>query len=319
VPALAGGTRREPLAREPANARELTRRDRHERVKPRARGLDLDEHDLPRVADDEVELPAATVVVAREQPVPEALVVLERELLPLAPEQLPSIWGHRATVELRRDSTVSVRDNRGAATQRGDQMRGVLVRGHSFVIDRGAAVHANIELDLRAGLPGLAVIGLGAAPARDLRERVQAAVLNSGFAFPRRRVTVNVAPPVPRGGAPLDLAVACCVLAAEGELDPARIARVGLCAELGLGGLLRGTSAGMMVADAAAAAELRALVVAAEDREQAVLAAALPVAAGSTLGEVVSLLQRRPRASPVTAGAPLRHPRRPARASRRPG
>jgi magnesium chelatase family protein len=70
----------------------------------------------------------------------------------------------------------------------------MLVCAHAFAIDRGAAVHVDVELDLRAGLPGLAVIGLGGRPARDLRERVQAAVLNSGYGFPRRRVTVNLAP-----------------------------------------------------------------------------------------------------------------------------
>lgn len=167
----------------------------------------------------------------------------------------------------------------------------MLVRAHSFVVDRGAAVHANVELDLRAGLPGLAVIGLGGGPARDLRERVQAAVLNSGFAFPRRRVTVNIAPPAPRGGAELDLAVACCVLAAGGELDPARIVPVGLCAELRLGGELRGSGAGSAIADAAAAAGLAGIVVAPEDREPALLTQALPVASGATLAEVVRLLR----------------------------
>ncbi|HEX2701886.1 MAG TPA: magnesium chelatase domain-containing protein, partial [Solirubrobacteraceae bacterium] len=109
----------------------------------------------------------------------------------------------------------------------------MLVCAHAFAIDRGAAAHVDIELDLRAGLPGLAVIGLGASTARDLRERVQAAVLNSGYGFPRRRVTVNVAPAPRRCGSELDLAVACCVLAVAGQLDRWRLERVGLCAELG--------------------------------------------------------------------------------------
>lgn len=154
-------------------------------------------------------------------------------------------------------------------------------------------MHADVELDLRAGLPGLAVIGLGAGPARDLRERVQAAVLNSGFAFPRRRVTVNLAPPVSRGGAELDLAVASCVLAAGGELDPARLRRIGLCAELGLGGELRGSGVGSVIADAAAAAGLAGLLVASEDRDTALLAQALPIASASTLLDVVKLLRSR--------------------------
>jgi hypothetical protein len=128
-----------------------------------------------------------------------------------------------------------------------------------------------IELDLRAGLPGLAVIGLGGGPARDLRERVQAAVLNSGYGFPRRRVTVNLAPAPRRCGAELDLAVACCVLAAGGQLDRSRLERVGLCAELALGGELRPVGRVPLVADAAAQAGLAGLVVASGDRESAAL------------------------------------------------
>ena len=174
-------------------------------------------------------------------------------------------------------------------------MLDVLVRAHSFVIDRGAAVHADVELDLRAGLPGLAVIGLGGGPARDLRERVQAAVLNSGFAFPRRRVTVNIAPPVSRGGAQLDLAVACCVLAAGGELAPSRIEPLGLCAELALGGELRGSGAGGAIAEAAAALGLAGVLMAPEDREAALLSEALPVACARDLAGVVRILRAPPR------------------------
>jgi len=180
----------------------------------------------------------------------------------------------------------------------------------------------NIELDLRAGLPALAVIGLGAVSARDLRERVQAAVLNSGFAFPRRRVTVNIAPPAPRGGAQLDVAVACCVLAANGELDPLRIEGFGLAAELGLGGELRACGAGTMLADAAAAAGLTGLVVAEEDRESALLAGAVPVAGARTLVELVRLLRAPARLNERGSQRPRRElseARRLPRGARRPG
>jgi magnesium chelatase family protein len=166
----------------------------------------------------------------------------------------------------------------------------MLVRAHGFTIDRGAAGHVDVELDLRAGLPGLAVIGLGGGPARDLRERVQAAVLNSGFGFPRRRVTVNIAPPARRAGSELDLAVACCVLAAGGSIERGRLERIGLCAELGLGGELRAGGSGAAIADAASQAGLAGLVVADADREMAELAGSIPVAGAPTLRRVVELL-----------------------------
>jgi magnesium chelatase family protein len=84
------------------------------------------------------------------------------------------------------------------------------------------------------------VIGLSGAAARDARERVHAAVFTSGFAFPRKRMTANLAPAASARSAPaFDLVLACCVLAAQEELDAARLSRIGLFAELGLGGDLR--------------------------------------------------------------------------------
>ncbi len=177
----------------------------------------------------------------------------------------------------------------------------MLVRSHGFALDRGEAVALDVELDLRAGLPGLAVLGLGSGSARDLRERVQAAVLNSGYGFPRRRVTVNVAPAPRRCGAELDLAVACCVLAAAGQLASASLERVGLCGELGLGGELRASGLGAAVADAGAAAGLAGVVLAAGDRDDAANAGALPVVGAESLRQVVTLLAERRRATGASA------------------
>jgi magnesium chelatase family protein len=129
----------------------------------------------------------------------------------------------------------------------------MLVHAHGFAVARGVAAHVDVELDVRGGLPAFSVIGLGGAAARDARERVHAAVLNSGFAFPRKRMTANLAPAASARGAPaFDLVLACCVLAAQEELDAARLARIGLFAELGLRGDLRPCEG---VGAAAAAAE----------------------------------------------------------------
>jgi magnesium chelatase family protein len=172
---------------------------------------------------------------------------------------------------------------------------GVLVRAHGFAVRRGIAEHLLVELDVRAGLPSFAVVGLGGAGARDARERVQAAILNIGLTFPRKRATVNIAPASQRRlGAELDLAIACCVLAAEGHLDGPRVARLGLFAELGLGGALRPCPGVGAAAAAADAAGLHGLIVASADLLEAREAATLPVAGPSGLGEVVELLRPRP-------------------------
>jgi magnesium chelatase family protein len=178
----------------------------------------------------------------------------------------------------------------------------MLVRAHGFAVRRGIAERLLVELDVRIGLPSFAVVGLAGAGARDTRERVQAAILNIGLTFPRKRVTVNVAPASQRRlGAELDLAIACCVLAVEGHLDAARLARLGLFAELGLGGTLRpcpGVAAAAATADDAG---LRGLIVARADLREARAAATLPVAGPSELGEVVELLGR-----PIATTGPRR-------------
>ena len=167
----------------------------------------------------------------------------------------------------------------------------MLVHAHSFAINRGVAEHVHLELDTRGGLPAFSVIGLGAGAARDARERVQAAVLNSGFGFPRRRVTVNLAPAATRKGGPeLDLVLACCVLAAEHHIDADRLARIGVFAELGLGGDLRPCESADAAAEAADRAGLAGLIVARGDLRHARSASRLPVAGLESLREVAAFL-----------------------------
>jgi magnesium chelatase family protein len=167
----------------------------------------------------------------------------------------------------------------------------MLVHAHSFAIHRGLAEHVHVELDTRGGLPAFSVIGLGGGAARDARERVQAAVLNSGFGFPRKRVTVNLAPAAAhRSGAGFDLALACCVLASQDQLDADRLARVGLFAELGLGGDLRPCESAGAAAEAAEQAGLAGLIVARSDLREARGASSLPVAGLGSLRDVARLL-----------------------------
>ena len=78
-----------------------------------------------------------------------------------------------------------------------------------------------VEVDIRAGLPTFTVVGLADKAVREARERVRAALLNSGFEFPGRRITANLAPAYLRKAGPgYDLALAVGILAASGQLDP---------------------------------------------------------------------------------------------------
>ncbi len=75
-----------------------------------------------------------------------------------------------------------------------------------------------VEVDVRAGLPSYTIIGLADRAAEESRERVRCALLNSGFEFPFRRITINIAPGrLQRVGAELDLAIVCGLLVASGQ------------------------------------------------------------------------------------------------------
>src|SRR2546423_309628 len=71
----------------------------------------------------------------------------------------------------------------------------MLARVATFAIDGLEPRPVWVEVDIRAGLPAFAVVGLADAAVREARERVRAALLNSGFEFPLRRITANLAPP----------------------------------------------------------------------------------------------------------------------------
>src|ERR1700686_1591881 len=111
----------------------------------------------------------------------------------------------------------------------------MLARAHTFTIEGLQARRVAVEVDIRPGLPGFTIVGLADAAVREARERVQAAILNSGYAFPAQRITANLAPgDVPKAGPGLDLALACALLAASGQLARERLDNHALFGELAL-------------------------------------------------------------------------------------
>ena len=97
-----------------------------------------------------------------------------------------------------------------------------------------------VEVHVSRGLPGFTVVGLPDAACRESRDRVRAAMLTSGLAWPLKRVTVNLAPSsVRKGGAGLDLPIAVGLLVASDELTAEAVAGCGFLGELGLDGSIR--------------------------------------------------------------------------------
>lgn len=108
-----------------------------------------------------------------------------------------------------------------------------------------------IEVHLSQGLPALTIVGLPEAAVRESKDRVRSAILNSGFQFPNRRLTINLAPAdLPKDGARLDLPIAIGILAASGQLEPEGLSAFEFIGELALNGELRQVSGSLAVARA---------------------------------------------------------------------
>jgi magnesium chelatase family protein len=155
----------------------------------------------------------------------------------------------------------------------------MLARAHTFTIDGPEARPVVVELDVRSGLPAFTIVGLADTAVREARERIQTAVRNSGFEWPARRITANLAPgDLRKAGPGLDLAIACAILAATGQIRGGRLARVGMFGELGLDGSVRPARGTLAVAEAARRCGLRGLAVAAGSAREAALIDGLVVA-----------------------------------------
>ena len=108
-----------------------------------------------------------------------------------------------------------------------------------------------IEVHLSQGLPALTIVGLPEAAVRESKARVRSAILNSGFQFPNRRLTINLAPAdLPKDGARLDLPIAIGILAASGQLAPEVLSEFEFIGELALNGELRQVTGSLAVARA---------------------------------------------------------------------
>lgn len=162
----------------------------------------------------------------------------------------------------------------------------MLARVRSAALVGVDAVPVEVEVDVSPGLPSFMVVGLPDQAVSEARERVRAAIRNSGLPFPAARITVNLAPADLRKEGPLyDLPIALGVLAAQEQL-PLDTLRSVICAgELALDGSLRPIAGAVNLALLAAEAGDPALVPAASAEEAALID--VPVYGAATLLDAV--------------------------------
>lgn len=166
----------------------------------------------------------------------------------------------------------------------------MLARARTFAIVGVDALGVDAEVDIHRGLPAFSIVGLPDAAVRESRERVRAAIVNSGFEFPLKRITVSLAPSDLRKAGPgFDLAIATAILVASGQLPDRLLADWVFAGELALDGRLRRVRGALAMADAARTAEARGIVVPAESGAEAAMITGVEVAALDSLAALAAL------------------------------
>ncbi len=156
-------------------------------------------------------------------------------------------------------------------------------------------VVVEVQADLEPGVAAFALVGLPDKSLSEARDRVRAAVVNSGESWPQRKLTVGLSPAsVPKSGSGFDLAVACAVLAAAERLDPASIADLLIIGELGLDGGVRPVRGVLPSVLAAADAGYRQVVVAEQTAAEAALVPGVSVLGVRSLRQLIALLSGAP-------------------------
>jgi magnesium chelatase family protein len=166
---------------------------------------------------------------------------------------------------------------------------------HSRSLDALQAPEVTVEVHLANGLPSVTVVGLADVEVKEARERVRAALQNSGLDFPNnKRITINLAPAdLPKESGRFDLPIALGILAASGQIDVQRLAHFEFAGELSLSGALRPVRGALAMALAlrrSGAPTQRALVLPLASAQEAALVDGLPIHGAAHLLDVVRAL-----------------------------
>ncbi len=164
-----------------------------------------------------------------------------------------------------------------------------------------------IEVHLSNGLPGFHLVGLPETTVKESRDRVRSAMVNAGFEFPNKRITVNMAPAdLPKGGGRFDLAIAVGIICASEELGAGCLEEYEFVGELALAGNLRAVKGALPMAFASAKSR-RNLILPEENANEAALVEDACVLSAKSLWDVYLHLidkQRLPIASNKTIAKP---------------
>lgn len=163
------------------------------------------------------------------------------------------------------------------------------------------ATLVDVEVDISGGLPACHIVGLPEAAVKESRDRVRSAIINAGFEFPQRRITINLAPAdLPKDGGRFDLPIAVGILLATEQLPTSRANQCEFAGELSLDGSLRSISGALPTASACGQ-DNHLMVLPAACAEEAALDTRCTVIAVHSLVDVVSYLREELEIEPTVA------------------
>ncbi len=153
------------------------------------------------------------------------------------------------------------------------------------------AVRVGVEVDVSGGLPGIVVVGLPDAAVQEARERVKAAIRNSGFAFPMRRIVINLSPAdLKKEGPSFDLPISIGILAAAQQVSGELLGDHLFLGEVSLDGALRPVAGILPIAATAQQLGITGLILPAANVNEAAVVAGLKVYGFEHLSQVAAFL-----------------------------
>ncbi|MEE9910560.1 MAG: ATP-binding protein [Deltaproteobacteria bacterium] len=158
----------------------------------------------------------------------------------------------------------------------------------------------SVEVDVSNGLPQFATVGLPDASVKESRDRIKAAIKNSGYAFPRNHVTVNLAPAdIRKEGTGFDLPIAVGILAAEDLIAEDALRNCLFIGELSLDGSIKGVRGVLPAAFKARESGIQSVFVPEENAAEAAMVEGISVYGVKTLPDVVEFLSARQNIAPL--------------------
>ena len=145
------------------------------------------------------------------------------------------------------------------------------------------------EVDMNNSIPSVVIVGLPDTAVSEAKERVRSAIKNSGYSFPAKKITVNLAPAdIKKEGSMYDLPIAIGILAIDGEINSEKMTDYAFIGELSLDGALRGVTGVLPLVSGLKNLGIKKFIVPVENAKEAALISDTDIFGASHLSEVVN-------------------------------